>query len=180
MADPRVMRQTDDLVGQLVDRLLALEKRVEELERGTEVEIRAYGSIYGDDISQSVTISASGVYYRVGGSLSAGMLYQFTFQNSREVVCGIAGTYRVVWGMSVQCASANQEISGAAMVNGTEVHQAETSQNATTANKPVHISGTGLIALDVGDVVALCVENETGTASLVVTHANLTLVRAGL
>jgi hypothetical protein len=138
-----------------------------------------YGSMYADDITRSVVISSAGVYYEVGGSLSGGSVNGFTFQNNKELKCNVAGKYLVNWSISSQSASANQYIEGAVMVNGTAQANTVNATQIGTANKDYTCGGTGIITLAVNDLVSLCMENETGTNNLTVTHANLTLHRVG-
>lgn len=135
-----------------------------------------YGSMYADDVTQTVTISATATYYEVPGSLSdGGSSASFTFQSSKQLLCNTAGTYRVTWGMTLQCASANQEVTGAVMVNTTAKTNTEGATKLTTGNNNKLVAGTGIITLAVNDVVKLCVENETGTNDIIVTHATLSL-----
>lgn len=139
-----------------------------------------YGSMYADDITQSVTIGSAGAYVKVPGSMTAGTCNGFTLASSRELTCTVAGTYLVNWGMSLSPSSNNEKVSGAAMVNTTEAHQTEGSAECINTGKPVHVSGSGFVTLAVNDVVALCVENEDAAHDITVYHANLTLVRVGV
>jgi hypothetical protein len=136
-----------------------------------------YGSLYGDEISQSVTISSAGTYYEVGGSLSDGGSNGMTAQNSKELKCLTAGKYMVHWSMSVNVGNANQEVAGAVMVNSTRQTNSTNHTQVPTANKPYSISGTAVVALAVNDLLKLCVTNHTATNAVVVEHANLTAVR---
>lgn len=137
----------------------------------------AYGSMYADDISQGVGVASANVYYAVTGSMTGGLCSSaFTFQNSHELRCNIAGTYLVVWGMSMGTTTANEDISGAAMINSTEVHQSEGSGQVLNGAKPIHISGQAIISLNGGDRVRFCVQNEDGAHNITVYHANMTLI----
>lgn len=138
-----------------------------------------YGTLYGDDVARSVTIASAGVYYEVGGGLRGGACNGLKVQAGKEVLITMAGTYLVNWSMTAQCASANQYVEGAIMVNTAAREDTVSAAELPSANKKVSLGGTGLLALSVNDVVKLCVENETGTNAVVVDHANLSLVRVG-
>jgi len=79
-------------------------------------------------------------------------------------------------GMSLAPASGGDTMFGAVMVNGIGVHTLEGSAYFQNANRYSDVSGTGILSLEVGDVVRLAVENETSASNITVTHANLTLV----
>ena len=138
-----------------------------------------YGSMYGDDMGQSVTISATGTFYEVGGGLSDGGSNGTTFQNSKELLIAVAGEYLVNWSVTIECTAAAQYVEGAVMINSTAQMNTISAAELPTANKKVALGGTGIITLAVNDVVKLSVENETATNNLTVDHANLTIVQVG-
>lgn len=138
-----------------------------------------FGGMYADNISQSVTISATDTHYEVGGSISGGNTNHMTFQNSKELKILDAGTYLITYSISVQCANANQEIETSIMVNSTASARLSAHTNITTANQPRVLSGTNPISLTVNDVVKFCVANHTATNNIVVSHANMSIVRIG-
>lgn len=135
-----------------------------------------YGSMYGDDVTLTVTVSASSTYYAVPTGLTTGSVNGMTFSAS-TLTALVAGKYKVDWSMTLSCAVANQETSGAIMINTTAQMQTEGSAKLTTANDNKNVSGSGIITLSVNDVVKLCVENETGTNNIVVTHACMSIIR---
>lgn len=137
------------------------------------------GSMYADDISQAVTVASAGVYYEVPGSITGGTCNGFTFQSSKQLLAAVAGTYEVNWSMSITSANNNENIAGAAMVNSTEAHNTEGSAQCINAGKPVCVSGHGLIALAINDVVKFCVENEDAAHNITVLHANMSIKRIG-
>jgi hypothetical protein len=136
-----------------------------------------YGSMYGDDINVTVDIAAAETYYEVPSGLSGGECNGMTFQNSKELKVLTAGKYKVDWSMSAECASAGQYIEGGVMVNTTAKENTVGAAELVTASKKVCLGGTGIIDLAINDLVKLCVENESGTADIVIDHANLTIIR---
>jgi hypothetical protein len=136
-----------------------------------------YGSMYADNISQSVTISVADTPVQVGGGLTGGLTNNFTFQNSRELKCLVAGKYVVNWAMSVQSATASQEIEGGIMVGGTA--QPNGNSHTETGNaggsRPDTICGTAILNLAANDLVSLYVANHTAVHNIVVVHASLTI-----
>lgn len=138
-----------------------------------------YGSMYADDIAQAVVVTDAEVYYEVGGSLSSGSCNGLTFQNSKELLCTIAGKYLVNWSMSLSAGN-NDHIAGAVMVNSTAQDNTENAAHTPGAGDQVGLSGSGIITLAVNDVVKLCVENESDTDDIEVNHATLALLRVDI
>lgn len=138
-----------------------------------------YGSMYGDNIAQTVTVSATDTYYEIGAGILGGSENLCTFQNSKEIKVSIAGKYLVTYSLAVNTASANQEVESEVMVNGTAQSNTSNHTNLITANKPMGLVGTGILTLAVDDLVSLSVSNHTSTANIVVDHVNLTLMQIG-
>jgi len=88
-----------------------------------------------------------------------------------------AGKYKIDYQLSAQTASANQEIEASVMVNSTSAANTTSHGEQMTANAPMSLSGTGILTLAVNDVVKFCVANHTATNNIVISHANMTLVR---
>ncbi len=138
-----------------------------------------YGSLWAEDIAQTVTVAAAHVYYAVPGSLTAGLCNGMTAQNARELLVQTAGRYAAMWSMSISNSVSDNTIEGLVMVNATGK---ENTGNATRAkeNGVVYsVSGVGALALTPGDVVKLAVENENRASVITVNHAALMLIRIG-
>lgn len=172
-------RDLDDFMRRSVDRFADISRRLDELERMEIFHPIRHGSMYGDDISQTVTISSIGVYYPVPAGLSDGGSYGFTFQNSRELLTIKAGIYAVVYSLSIECGAANQYVEAAVMVNSTAMLNTVSAAELPTANRLQDIGGNGIIELDEDDLILLSVDNETSTNNLTVDHLNLTIFRVG-
>lgn len=139
-----------------------------------------YGSMYVDDASISITVGAANTEVKITTGLTGGTCHQFTFQNNSELLCAIAGKYKVDWGMSVSSGTNNENLSGGVVINtATWQHNTEGSSNQNNSNNAVHIGGSGIITLAVNDTVGLFVENESAAHDMTVRHANLSLVRVG-
>lgn len=137
-----------------------------------------YGHMHADDVAQTIVVAAAGVYYEVPGSLTGGLCNGLTFQNSKELRVEVAGRYLLGWSMSL-AAGNNDHLEGTAMINSTAVVGAENAAHTPGPGDQVGLAGSAVVALTVGDVVKLCVENETDADDIVMSHANLTLVRVG-
>jgi hypothetical protein len=134
-----------------------------------------YGGMYADDITEVIDVINSGQYYPMTANMSTGLVSGFTFQNSCELKCLIAGNYNINWGMSLSSGN-NKHLEGAVMVNGTAVAGAgKGSAHTPGAGDEVHVTGSGGITLAVNDVIKLCVENETDTTDITVHSASLFL-----
>ena len=163
-------------IGVLIDRIKNLEE-ISSIPRRELNIIKPYGSFYGDNISQTITVSATDIYYELTAGLTGGAENGCTFQNAHEIIIVIAGNYLVNYSMSVTVNSANQTVESEVMINGT--HQDNTSNHghANTANDQISLGGTGILTLAVDDVVSLSASNHSSTADITVEHANLTIFK---
>jgi hypothetical protein len=134
-----------------------------------------YGHMYAHNVTGTVDIITQDVFATLTGSVSAGLLKDFTFADNSHLVCGFAGTYFISWSQSVFSASANQEVEASIMINTTPQSGSSAHAEATGANKPHALSGSMIVKLANGDVIYFCVANHTGTTNLVVQHANMTV-----
>lgn len=143
--------------------------------------LNCYGEMYGSNINQIIAILAQDVYYQVGAGLNEGLNNGFSFQNSRELKCTVAGKYRVCWSMSLQATVTSTEIEGAVMLNS--VAQTKGTAHAEVSiggvNRPETIAGSLILNLAANDLVSLGVSNHTDTSSVNLQHASLTLHRVG-
>jgi len=139
----------------------------------------SYGSMSADNISQVVTVSATDTYYEIGGGLSDGGSAGVTFQNSKELKCLTAGKYLVTYSLACYTASAGQEIESEVMINGTAQSNTSNHTESMTANRPMSLSGTGILTLGVNDLVSLSLSNHTSVTNITVEHVTLTLLHIG-
>lgn len=137
------------------------------------------GSMYGDNIGETVTVSATDTYYEVPGGLSGGAENQMTFQNSKEIKVLKAGKYLVNYAITTEVGAAGQEIESEVLINGNGQDNTSNHAEAASANKPVSLSGTGILTLAVDDVVGIGLSNHISTQDILVDHVNLTLVMIG-
>lgn len=139
-----------------------------------------FGSMYADDIAQTITVGAANTEVKITAGISGGTCNGFTFQNSRELKCADSGTYEVVWGMSISSGTNNENLSGGVVINTvTWQHNTEGSCNQNNSNNAVHVGGAGVITLAANDTVGLFVENESAGHDITVRHANLVVKRIG-
>jgi len=139
-----------------------------------------YGGMYMDDKTITVTISAAETYYKIASAdVTTGTnLNQMTFASSGLTVL-IAGKYLITWSATLKCATANQEVSCAVMINTTAISESEGSAKLTTANDNKCVAGSCVLSLAANDVIYLCCENETGTNNIIVTHLTCSAVMVG-
>ena len=102
-----------------------------------------------------------------------------TFQNNHELKILKAGTYKIDWALSIETASASQEIEGTVMVNGTANTSFAGMAETVTANKPNLISGTGFVSLAANDVISLAVLNHSGATNIKIDHLTLSITMVG-
>jgi hypothetical protein len=141
-----------------------------------------HGNMWNHDVPTTVTITAISTPTQVPSGFTVGQLNLTTFQNAREIVVSKAGTYDVVWDISFTAASANQEIEGSPMVNGTSVGPTAggtAHRRISTATDTGNMGATTTLDLAANDIVSLSVTNETSTANVIVEHANMKLTMVG-
>lgn len=141
-----------------------------------------YGSMYGDELAQTVTIAATNTYVHVPGSLLAGgtVAEAFTFQNAKELKCVYAGIYLVTYSMTINCATNSQDLSGCVMVNTTaQLNTTSHNFNGTGASKNAVVAGTGIVTLAADDLLRLAVADHTAIHDIIVEHVNLTALYMG-
>lgn len=139
----------------------------------------SYGSMYIDNGSVASTIAATNTYYEIASGFTGGLTSQFTFQNTKELKCNRAGTYKLVWQLSRSVSGTSQEIEGGIMKNGTIVPSSTAHNQSTAASTQQSFGGSTIIDLAVNDLVSLAVNNNTSTNTITITHANLTVSRVG-
>lgn len=139
-----------------------------------------YGEMYQDDTDTLVTIETQNVDVSVEG-FSAGINNGFTFQNGRELLVTVSGTYDVDWSLSFKLdgGGGSQQIEGAIGIDG--VRQANTGAHRTVATitDTGDMGSPGHITVSAGDTIQLLVRNESSTNNVVVGHANISLTRVG-
>jgi len=139
----------------------------------------SYGSMYINNGSVVRTIAATNTYYEIASGFTGGLCSQFTFQNSKELLCSKAGTYLVDWQMSRSVPGALQEIEGGAMLNGTILVNTTSHTQSVTAGTQQSFGGSGIVVLAVNDLVSLAVNNNTSTNSVTISHANISITKLG-
>jgi hypothetical protein len=140
-----------------------------------------YGNMYIYTLSgggPTVTVSATDTWYMVGSGVSGGLTNGFTFQNNRELLASVAGKYRIVWSMSVS-STVNNELEGTIIVSGAANTSLASMSIMGTANKPIVLSGSGIVSLGATDTVALAVLNNTATNNIVIDHMTMTISMVG-
>ncbi|MCK5016008.1 MAG: hypothetical protein KAS32_02960 [Candidatus Peribacteraceae bacterium] len=141
-----------------------------------------HGNMWNHDTATTVTISATNTPTQVPSGYTVGQLNLTTFQNAREIVVTKAGIYDVVWDISFTAASANQEIEGSIMVNGTSIGPTAggtAHRRISTATDTGSMGGTTTLDLAANDIISLAVTNETSTANVIVEHSNMKIDMVG-
>jgi hypothetical protein len=140
---------------------------------------KCFGSMYNFDTPTAVSILATNTFYQVPSGFSKGEVNNSLFENSREIIVGTVGYYHVTWSIAFTAATGNQEIEGTIMVNGTENTNFASHRKIGTGTDTGSMGGNGIVRLDAGDIVSLCVNNETSTSNVTVEHANMSVIQVG-
>lgn len=135
----------------------------------------AYGEMYATNITQTVTVAASGTFYEVTGGFTGGTVLRTTFGGNHYLQVTDAGKYRIDWSMTIDSASANDELEGGFMVNGTAQSNATAHSSVSAASEGEALAASGIVTLAANDQVSLCVRNMTGARDIVVEHGTLVI-----
>ena len=139
-----------------------------------------YGSMYNHDVGTTVNIIAQNTPTQIPEGFTQGEVNLATFGNAREITVEKAGRYAITWQISFTTASANQEIEGCVMVDGTADLTITAHRKIGTATDTGSMSATGILDLAASAVVSLAVTNESSaTVDVDIEHANLTLTMVG-
>jgi len=139
-----------------------------------------FGSMYATNASITITVAASDTAYEVtSGLTSGGQLDGISFGDSHYLETNYGGKFLIVWSMAIETGTANQDIEGGIMVNGTAIEIGTGHTSSATANKAHTIAGSLIQDLSANDQVSLYVRNQTLATDILVEHANLTLCRVG-
>lgn len=137
----------------------------------------AFGGMYGDEINQPVIVVAPNIYYPVPGLLTATDLQGFLFSAASILTVQTPGIYFFAWGMSINCAVNNQDLSGTLMIAGAATHFASHNFNGSGASKNSSIACGGIIRIASSQTVQLGVANHTAANNITIEHATLALTR---
>jgi hypothetical protein len=137
--------------------------------------------IYCEDISSTVVIGATNVYYPFTGGLTSANQEGFTFIGSSYVVCNIKGRYLVNWSAAASYNQSDSQIEGTIMVNSVGLSKVSSMTSFKENTVSYNLSGTGILSLNAGDTIQFCFEAEPGSAigTLTINHANMSLIQIG-
>jgi len=145
-----------------------------------------YGEFHGENINETVTVSVANTAYEIDiDNLTGGLTNLTTFVDSggtynHALDVTKAGVYKITWDMSLETATAGDEIEGGIMVNGTAVVTKGTSHTYVAANSVSStISASALLDLSAGDDVTLYIRNHTAARDIVIEHVSCVINMVG-
>lgn len=142
----------------------------------TTLEDIPYCHAYGNNLSQTITITASDTPTYLDG-FSADYEVGFEFQNSREFKCLVNGYYFVQYDLSLEAASgSSQNIETAIAVNGEWLTTATNHVITGAATTNVILSGNTIVLLRVDDVISIMARNLSSDDNLVLDHINFSII----
>lgn len=128
----------------------------------------------------TTTIALVDTYYTiVDPDININQISGFEFQNGNRLKVLKTGYYHAVWSMSLETAANNQEVEGTLGINDSPHLDIASHGFVINNNKPICISGTGILYLVVGDLVSFMVLNHTSAGNIVSDHVSLSLHQVG-
>ena len=139
-----------------------------------------YGSMYADNVAETITVGLIDTSYEITAGFTTGAAIQgCTFGGAHYVEVDHAGTYLIVWSLSLDTATAADELEGGLMINGAR-QAAGTAHCFVPANSVSEsFGGNAILALSADDEVSLFVQNHTAARDIVMEHGSLSVVRIG-
>ena len=135
-----------------------------------------YADMYVIGGGVSTTITTAGTFYPVASGFSNTVAKGFTFSSNSTLTCNVAGTYRIVWSMSIETASTSQGLLGGIMKNATVAANGQGYDFQSTANFPVTVCGSLFVTLAVNDTLKFAVTDATSAKPVITTYASLTIL----
>jgi len=140
-----------------------------------------YGSMYAYSLASgfAVTVTVVDTWYQIASGVSQGTVSGVTFQNARELKILTAGTYHIMWALSLEAGVNAQEVEGGIMIDGVINTSFSSHSDLANSGKSMTLSGSGIIALSVNKLVSLAVLNHTAGNNITIDHLTLSLVWMG-
>lgn len=138
----------------------------------------AYGSFYATNISSTIVVTVANSSYPAGG-FTAGSMSGFTMSGTTALVCDVAGTFHIVWNMSIDTSGVADEIEGGITKNGVGLINGTGHTTVAVLNDGTTIAGSAIVSLAETDSIGLFVKNHTNANDIILEHGNLTAVRVG-
>lgn len=144
----------------------------------TRVTIPQYGEMYFTNSAYTVTVSAANTAYEVDGGFTQGELGgSVTFPDDHYLQVGVAGVYQINWSLSIDTATASNEIEGGFMINGTASNKGTSHTHVSVVSLGTTVAASAIVQLAVNDQISLFVRNHTAATNIVAEHASCTIVR---
>lgn len=144
--------------------------------------ISPYGNMYIYNLgsgTKTVTVAATDTWYQIDSGVTNGITDGFTFQNARELVCTVAGIYKISWSLGLACPANNQQVEATVMINAVAQTRFAAHDNLPNLGSAEACGGSGIASLAVGDIVSLAVLNHTAIQNITIDHLTCTITRVG-
>lgn len=140
-----------------------------------------YGSMFlrQADSDINVVIGTPSIWYAISSGLIGGEELLTAFQNAREIEVQMAGHYEVNWSMALSTNAANDEVMGAAGVNGAALEEAANRSTVATPSAFVSVAGHAIIDVEADDLISLFVQNESAARDIDIQHVTCTVKYLG-
>jgi hypothetical protein len=142
-------------------------------------ELFSYGEMYADNITKAITVSAAKTAYEIDSNLISGLLSGITFTDSSALQVKSDGKYLINWSMSIDTGTADDELEGGVMINGSAKTKGTSHTTVETISKAQCVSGSLILDLDQNNKISLFVKNMTNTNNITVEHVSLTALKIG-
>lgn len=138
---------------------------------------RTYGEMYANNAGVTVTIPVVDTWYPITTGFTSGTNLNTTFKNNHELVVTKAGKYHIQWSISTEISAANQDTEYGISVNNVVQTNTVAHLHFQNTNSELCAASGGIVTLAANDVLRFVLRNRTGTTSIKMEHASLTLVR---
>lgn len=141
--------------------------------------VQSYADMHCFNVSTTIVISAANTWVVVPSGLVSSDHKGFTLSGGNTQTCNDAGTYAFALSVTVQCGSANQNISMTYAVNGTASANVIAQAELVNSGRSYCLSCSDINGLNSGDAVTIVLQNNTAANNLTVIAVTLTMVKVG-
>jgi hypothetical protein len=138
-----------------------------------------YVTLFNDNNEVDISVVSNATWYEIVSDFTRDHNNNFDFTSDHAAVPTKEGRYYITFSLSLETASAGDEIGVCLMVNGTEDTRHKGVSAVASANDLVNINGNAIVDLNNGDQVSMAVRNYTAARDIKIKHGVFSLLHIG-
>jgi len=139
-----------------------------------------YASMYAHGGTTPIQIASADVYYPLTQSFyTSSISNDFTFVSGSGLKCINPGMFNINYHMSIGAANVNQSIETTLFVDDIQKKNSEGRAEVVSAGKAVSIGNSCILSMSIDNILKTGANNLTGTSTLTVYGASLSIIKVG-